>query len=232
MAKAKLIPQMRAEAQRAEQPAAADAGSVNQGAGARQGRVAARQVRCRPSKRRLWTAIRSRFETAGYTLYERLAGLTEDRPAPLPAAAAFIAHALRLPAPRVAGSITVSRPRAEVLKMLVQLRAVRRFLRDVERVETADTGEGGVIAVRSPRYERGTRAGVVTFAPAPGDRGTEVKVVLAGAQPRGRLARAFAKLVAEIPRQRLRGDLRRFRQWVEIGEIPTTAGQPSGRRAG
>jgi uncharacterized membrane protein len=45
------------------------------------------------------------------------------------------------------------------------------------------------------------------------------------------MARAVARLLAEVPRQRLHGDLRRIKQWMETGEITTTVGQPSGRKA-
>jgi uncharacterized membrane protein len=44
----------------------------------------------------------------------------------------------------------------------------------------------------------------------------------------GRLA---AKLMGKAPSQQLAGGLRRFKQLMEAGEIPTTAGQPSARAA-
>lgn len=233
MAKAKFSPRMRSAAQEVEQPAeeAGASTGTKQPMGALEGQSAAEQARCTPARRGLWRPLRSRFETAGYRLYERIAGLSEEHPAPLPSAAAFVARVFRPPAPRVASSITLNRPRAEVLKRLVQPGVIRRFLRDIERVEISPNEESAGIVVRSPRHEEGTRAGVVTFTPAPGERGTEVRAELPGVQPRGTLARTFAKLVAEIPKQRLRGDLRRFRQWIETGDVPTTAGQPSGREA-
>jgi uncharacterized membrane protein len=39
----------------------------------------------------------------------------------------------------------------------------------------------------------------------------------------------LAKLFRHSPEQQAREDLRHFKQLMEAGEIPTTAGQPAGR---
>ena len=75
-------------------------------------------------------------------------------------------------------------------------------------------------------------AGVVRFAPAPGGRGTIVRVVahyrlLPEAPPVSRLAR----ILTNAPNARLREELRRFKQLLETGEIATTEGQPHGPRS-
>jgi uncharacterized membrane protein len=62
-------------------------------------------------------------------------------------------------------------------------------------------------------------AGSVRFQPAPGDRGTEVRVELRYAPPAGRLGATFAKLFGEEPEQQIRGDLRAFKSVMETGEI-------------
>jgi uncharacterized membrane protein len=72
-------------------------------------------------------------------------------------------------------------------------------------------------------------AGSVRFKPAPGDRGTEVTVNLQYEPPAGRLGASIAWLFGEEPSIQVREDLRRFKQLMETGEIPTTAGQPSFR---
>lgn len=72
--------------------------------------------------------------------------------------------------------------------------------------------------------------GSVHFYPAPGDRGTEVRVSLAYVPPAGKLGATIAKLFGENPEQQVRDDLRRFKSLMEAGEIPTTKGQPSGRK--
>jgi uncharacterized membrane protein len=73
-------------------------------------------------------------------------------------------------------------------------------------------------------------SGFVRFQKAPGDRGTEVKVVLEYNLPGGGLAAAIAKLFGEEPEQQIGDELRRFKMLMEAGEIATTEGQPSGRR--
>jgi uncharacterized membrane protein len=69
-------------------------------------------------------------------------------------------------------------------------------------------------------------SGFVRFQPAPGDRGTEVKVVLEYNIPGGALTAAVAKLFGEEPEQQIGDELNRFKQLMEAGEIATTEGQP------
>ena len=71
-------------------------------------------------------------------------------------------------------------------------------------------------------------SGFVRFKPAPGDRGTEVKVVIEYAPPGGVVASAIAKLFGEEPQQQIGDELRRFKMLMEAGEISTTEGQPKG----
>ncbi|MCC5666824.1 SRPBCC family protein [Nostoc sp. CHAB 5784] len=73
-------------------------------------------------------------------------------------------------------------------------------------------------------------SGFVRFKKAPGDRGTEVKVVLEYNPPGGALAATVAKLFGEEPEQQIGDELRRFKMLMEAGEIATTEGQPSGRK--
>jgi uncharacterized membrane protein len=62
-------------------------------------------------------------------------------------------------------------------------------------------------------------AGSVRFVPAPGGRGTEVHVELRYDPPGGKLGSAIAKLFGEEPGQQVDGDLRRFKQVIETGEV-------------
>lgn len=71
-------------------------------------------------------------------------------------------------------------------------------------------------------------SGFVRFQPAPGNRGTEVKVVLEYSVPGGALAAVAAKLFGEEPEQQIGDELNRFKQLMEAGEIATTDGQPRG----
>jgi uncharacterized membrane protein len=73
-------------------------------------------------------------------------------------------------------------------------------------------------------------AGIVRFEEAPGGRGTIVHVELQYSPPGGTAGALIAKLFGEEPEQQIADDLRHFKQLLETGEIPTTVGQPSGRR--
>lgn len=70
--------------------------------------------------------------------------------------------------------------------------------------------------------------GVVRFNPAPGNRGTEVTIELEYEPIGGATGVALAKLFGEEPSQQIEDDLRRFKQIMEAGEVPTTRGQPRG----
>jgi uncharacterized membrane protein len=73
-------------------------------------------------------------------------------------------------------------------------------------------------------------AGSVNFKMAPGGRGTDVRVRLQYHPPGGKLGSAFAWMFGEEPSQTIQEDLRRFKRLMEAGEIPTTEGQPRGKR--
>src|SRR2546423_604980 len=95
--------------------------------------------------------------------------------------------------------------------------------------EIINERENELIAWRSVGDATIGNAGSVHFTPAPGGRGTEVKVVLEYDPPAGRGGAIIARLFGEEPDQQVREDLRHFKEIMEAGEIPTTEGQPSGR---
>lgn len=76
-----------------------------------------------------------------------------------------------------------------------------------------------------------THSGTVHFRSAPGNRGTEVEVVLHYNAPGGRLGVVLARLLGEEPKQQLAEDLRRLKQLLEAGEVATITSQPSGHRS-
>ena len=69
----------------------------------------------------------------------------------------------------------------------------------------------------------------VSFAPAPGDRGTEVRVVLPDA-PEG-LGQKVAAVMGVDAQRDLDDALRRFKQLLETGEIVRSDGSPTGTDA-
>ncbi|MFN2461229.1 MAG: SRPBCC family protein [Candidatus Velthaea sp.] len=62
-------------------------------------------------------------------------------------------------------------------------------------------------------------AGSVHFTPAPGDRGTEVRVEMEYVPPAGALGAALAKVLPENPAHEVETDLRRFKSLMEAGDI-------------
>ena len=73
--------------------------------------------------------------------------------------------------------------------------------------------------------------GTVHFEPAPGGRGTVVRVEMQYKPPGGKAGALVTKLFGENPSQQMDGDLRRFKQLIETGEITTTEGQSAGERS-
>jgi len=59
----------------------------------------------------------------------------------------------------------------------------------------------------------------VLFSPAPGGRGTEVRVEIAYSAPAGAIGRLVARLLGEHPQQQVDDDLRRLKQLMETGEV-------------
>ncbi len=97
--------------------------------------------------------------------------------------------------------------------------------------EIVDDVPGERIAWRALPGASVPNEGQVAFTSAPGGRGTEVRVTMTYEPPAGRIGSAFAKLLGSDPGGRLRADLRRFKQLLETGQIPTTVGQTIGARS-
>ena len=97
--------------------------------------------------------------------------------------------------------------------------------------ETTVDEAGAGIAWRSVGHTDVQNAGAVLFVPAPGNRGTEIRVTLSYDVPAGPLGRAVAKYFGEEPHQQLDDDLRRFKQVIETGEVVRSDGAPGGKRS-
>ena len=74
--------------------------------------------------------------------------------------------------------------------------------------------------------------GRVEFRDAPADRGTEVHVQLDWDPPGGRLTKLIAAVFGTDPQHEVNNALRRFRQIMETGTVPTVEGQSTGRGRG
>lgn len=142
----------------------------------------------------------------------------------------------------VLSAITVNRPREEVYLFWRDLEHLPLFMSHLESVEVHGTrstwrarGIAGItfewdaqivadrpnetIAWRSCDGSDVPNQGSVRFLDAPGGRGTEVRVELRYDPPAGKLGASFAKLFGKEPGQEIAGDLRRFKQVIETGEV-------------
>lgn len=91
---------------------------------------------------------------------------------------------------------------------------------------------GRRIAWRSLPNSQLAHAGVVRFSEATGKRGTLVRLTADyRLLPQFGGSRHLVSLIQKAPRARLREDLRRFKALLETGVLPTTEGQPHGRRS-
>jgi len=88
--------------------------------------------------------------------------------------------------------------------------------------------EDELIAWHSGEQSDISHAGLVRFRET--DRGTVVETRISYRAPLRGISVALAKLLGEDPASEIESDLRRFKQLMEAGEIPTTAGQPRGGR--
>lgn len=85
-----------------------------------------------------------------------------------------------------------------------------------------------LIGWRSLEDSEVATAGSVHFAPAPGERGTEVRVVLSYNPPAGRVGHVLAWLAGRDPATEVREDLRNFKRLMETGTVPAGDGKPRG----
>lgn len=91
--------------------------------------------------------------------------------------------------------------------------------------------ENEMLAWRSLPGSQIDTAGSVHFDPASAGRGTRVRVSLKFNPPAGRAGAKLAALLGADVDAQIERDLRRFKELMEAGEVPTTHGQPAGPRS-
>jgi uncharacterized membrane protein len=141
-------------------------------------------------------------------------------------------------------TFTVDLPREDVAAFWRQIDNLPRFMRHLEEVR--EIGEGRAHWVASLPGGLGTVAwdadvrhddtrmswrsvpgspientGEVVFRDAPGGRGTEVRARISYRPPAGRVGRATSILLTPVFNQMVKEDIRRFKNVIEAGEIPT-----------
>lgn len=144
---------------------------------------------------------------------------------------------------RVKKAITVNRSPEEAYRLWRTFENLPRFMAHLESVrmmderrsywrakaplgatvewvaEITDDRPNELIAWRSLEGADVANSGRVRFVPALGGRGTEVHVELSYDPPSGIVGATFAKLFGAEPSEQVDGDLRRFKQVLEVGEV-------------
>lgn len=147
-------------------------------------------------------------------------------------------------------TISIRRPSSELFRFwrnFANLPRIMRNLRDVKVLderrshwvaegvagkslewdaEIINERQDELIAWRSLSGGDVDTAGSVHFKTLPNDRGTAVTVSMKYNPPGGALAATLASWLGMGAEQKVVEDLRHFKQLMEAGEIPTTAGQP------
>jgi uncharacterized membrane protein len=153
---------------------------------------------------------------------------------------------------KVEESVTIHRPAEELFRYWKQLDNLPRVMRHLVSVtplgprrskwvaqgltgeveweaDILEERENELISWKSTADSQVATAGSVRFRSAPGERGTEVQVVLSYNPPAGSAGHALAWLAGRDPARQIREDLQAFKRLMEAGTTPTTKGQTSGR---
>lgn len=179
-----------------------------------------------------------RGATGNCALYQALGVSTSDSTKPLTAIAG--GHGTK-----VEHAILVNRPAAQVYRFWRDFENLPTFMTHLIDVNTSTDGTShwvargplGItveweaeivtdrpneaIAWRSLDGADVDTAGSVHFTELPYGRGTEVRVSLKYDPPGGKLGTAVAKLIGQSPQAQIEADMRRFKQVMETGSVPT-----------
>jgi len=149
----------------------------------------------------------------------------------------------------------IDRPREELYAFWRDFRNLPLFMENVKSVELLESGRsswlvagpagseielvseivedrpGEYIAWRSLEESDIDHEGWIEFRDNPFGRGTEVRVFISYDPPAGTLGKVVAKVMQREPRVQARRELRRFKQLMETGEIPTSKAPEAATRA-
>ena len=154
----------------------------------------------------------------------------------------------------VGRTVTINRPRAEVYAFWRDFPNLARVMENIERIDTIDARRshwvvkapagksvewdsvvtddepGRLIAWQSVEGSDIKSKGRVEFLDAAPGRGTMVRATIAYDPPGGAIGEWIAKIFQREPNLQARRDLRRLKQFLETGEI-TSSASPSGRES-
>lgn len=147
----------------------------------------------------------------------------------------------------VGRTVSINRPRQELYDFWRDLRNLPLFMENIESVQVLDGNRshwkvrgpagselewdsiitedtpGEVIAWASLESASLRNSGRVEFRDSANGRGTVVTVTIAYDPPAGALGKAFARIFRREPKIQARHELKRFKQLMETGELPTAA---------
>jgi uncharacterized membrane protein len=153
----------------------------------------------------------------------------------------------------VGRTVTIGRPREEVYAFWRDFSNLASIMENIERIDTIDARRtrwvvkgpagkvvewdsvvtddqpGRLIAWQSVEGADVKNSGRVEFLDAAPGRGTMGRATIAYDPPAGTIGQWIAKLFQREPNLQVRRDLRRLKQFLETGEITSSAG-PSGRK--
>lgn len=151
-------------------------------------------------------------------------------------------------------SVTIGRSIEEVFAFWRNLENFSYFMKDLKDVRMIDSTRshwtlelesglqieweteiiaelpGRMISWHSLKGSQVKIEGTVSFLKAPADLGTMVLLSLSYKIPGGRLTEIVTRMTGEDPKTLILTNLRRLKSYLETGEVPTTKGQPSGRK--
>jgi|SRR5690606_20455747 len=149
----------------------------------------------------------------------------------------------------------INRPREELYAFWRDFKNLPLFMENVKSVEMLESGRSSwlvagpagseielvseitedrpdeYIAWRSLEESDIDHEGWIEFRDNPFGRGTEVRVFISYDPPAGTLGKVVAKVMQREPRVQARRELRRFKQLMETGEIPTSKAPDAAPRA-
>ncbi|WP_234026367.1 SRPBCC family protein [Qipengyuania thermophila] len=152
-------------------------------------------------------------------------------------------------------SVTINKPRSEIFRFFRDFQNLPTFMENLEAVEPKGDGrnvwkirgpldrvfeveteivreeQDELIAWRSVDGSQIRTEGRLKLREAPGDRGTQVQLIIAYKPPAGEAGRLIAKLFQREPAVQARHDLKRLKMLLETGEIATSARRRDETRA-
>lgn len=126
-------------------------------------------------------------------------------------------------------AVTVLRPLEEVRAFCADPARLAALFDDVQRIDVVD--EPDRIRWEATTAEGAASSGEARFAPAPADRGTEVRLELR-APAASAVGAVTAAASGTSPGQQLRVAAGRLKSLLETGEVLQVDGQPTGRSEG